>query len=56
MNCSCAGKSPARGHYVTRVRQPEGYWLEYDDTKVSVLPMRAVFDRQAYVLLYERVA
>lgn len=49
-----AGQTPARGHYTAKVKQPEGHWLEFDDRKVSVLPQHAVFDQQAYILLYER--
>ena len=50
-----AGETPARGHYVARVRQAEDQWLEFDDRKVSAVPRSVVFDCQAYVLLYEKV-
>ena len=35
--------------------QPEGHWLEFDDRKVSIVPPRVVYDKQGYVLLYERI-
>ena len=37
------------------MKQAEGHWLAFDDRKVSVLPQHAVYDKQAYILLYERV-
>ena len=50
-----AGESPARGHYIARVRRPDGQWVEYNDRQVTVVPARLIYDKQSYVLLYRRM-
>lgn len=50
-----AGDSPARGHYIARVRRPDGQWVEHNDRQVTTLSVRQVYDKQSYVLLYRRM-
>jgi ubiquitin C-terminal hydrolase len=55
MDALPAGNSPAKGHYIAKVKQRLGEWLQFDDTQVVEVPPRSVFDGQAYVLLYQKV-
>lgn len=39
---------------MAKVKQASGDWVQFDDTKVTGIPKKDVFDGQAYVLLYQR--
>lgn len=49
------GSTPANGHYVADVLQPDGGWLHFNDALVRPIPLRQVLARQAFMLFYQRV-
>ena len=49
------GATPANGHYVADVLQPDGKWLHFNDAVVSAIPLRQVLNREVFMLFYERV-
>lgn len=50
------GQIPHSGHYLAYVRSSNGSWYEYDDSRVTQIPLSTVLNNKyAYVLLYRRV-
>ena len=49
------GSTPANGHYVADVLQPDSKWLHFNDAEVSPISLRQVLNREVFMLFYERV-
>jgi ubiquitin carboxyl-terminal hydrolase 10 len=46
------GKKAAGGHYTCDIKQYNGDWLLFDDSRVSKISLNDVLSRQAYLLFY----
>jgi ubiquitin C-terminal hydrolase len=46
------GKNVAGGHYTCDIKQSNGDWLLFDDSRVSKISLADVLTRQAYLLFY----
>lgn len=48
------GSTIQSGHYVSKVRDPDGSWKLYDDTRVSTISHWGVVSKDNYFLMYRR--
>ena len=48
------GSTIQSGHYVSKVRDPDGSWKLYDDTRVSTISDWGVVSKDNYFLMYRR--
>ena len=49
------GSSSQVGHYICISNRADGKWREYDDESVGLIAENSELDRQAYMLLYNRI-
>lgn len=49
------GRDPSKGHYTADARYPNGQWLRFDDSSITVIGPSKVLHDQAYVLFYKQV-
>ena len=50
------GTNSTSGHYTANVRQPNGKWLCFDDSNVTMIPLSKVLEEAAYLLIYQLTA
>jgi ubiquitin C-terminal hydrolase len=48
------GSTIQSGHYISKVRDPDGSWKLYDDTRVSTISHWGVVSKDNYFLMYRR--